>query len=335
MTDSAPRVSVIVPAYNYGAFLGEALDSVLAQTMSDWECVIVDDGSTDDTAEVATRYAQRDSRFRLVRQPNRGLPSARNSGIASSRGTYLQFLDADDKLAPRKLETHASFLDSHPHADIVYSLATFFRTEEPEKVLYSLHGGLSRPLLQKVSGNAEPLARLQQFNIAPAAAMFMRRAAIARAGVFNEAASACEDWDFWLRCAIAGCTFEYVDAGESLAFIRTHPGSMSRSSERMMAGLIDAAMTFDQSVAAQHWTKPTLPAVYEMAMGVHAVENGSRLRGVRRILRAARAASSGMTRLRWRVYAAAGCILPRSLFHRLVVWPMPEGGLELLRRIKR
>lgn len=330
-----PRVSVIVPAYNYGAYLGEALDSVLAQTISDWECVIVDDGSTDDTADVAGRYAQRDSRFRLVRQPNRGLSAARNSGISSSSAAYVQFLDADDKLAPRKLEIHASFLDANPRTDIVYSLATFFRTEEPDKVLYSLHGRLSRPLLQKVSGNAEALARLEQFNIAPAAAMFMRRAVIARAGVFNEAASACEDWDYWLRCAIAGCEFEYVDAGESLAFIRTHAGSMSRSSERMMAGLIDVALTFDQSVVADRWTRPTLPAVYEMAMGVHDVETGSRARGVKRILRAARTASSAMTRARWSVYAAAGCVLPRGLFHRVVTWPMPEAGLELLRRLRR
>lgn len=334
MTDPAPRVSVIVPAYNYGAYLADAAESVLAQTLSDWECIIVDDGSTDDTEEVARRYTARDARFRYVRQQNAGPAAARNNALRLSRGTYIQLLDADDKLAPAKLELHATFLDSHPDVDVVYSLATYFRTEEPEKVLYSLHGHLSRPLMQKVTSREQALARLQEFNIMPADAVLFRRRVVDRVGVFNEASRGCEDWDFWLRCAIAGCEFRYVEASSSTAFVRTHPSSVSKSSDGMLRALVGAARTFHLMPAAQQWPGTRLPRVYEMACGIDDVMHGKRWQGVRRIWYAARSAHSTLTRLRWTVYAAAASLLPRRLFHRVVTWPMPERGLEFLRRLR-
>ncbi|HUP59012.1 MAG TPA: glycosyltransferase [Thermoanaerobaculia bacterium] len=332
---SEARVSVIVPAYNYGRFLPEALDSVLAQTFTAWECVIVDDGSTDDTAAVAQRHVARDARFRYLRQDNRGPSAARNHGIRESWGEYLQFLDADDKLAPGKLALHARFLDEHPDVDLVYGLSTFFRTEEPEKALYSLHGHLSRPLMQKVTGNAEALLKLQEFNITPPAAMFLRRSVIDRAGYFNEASRGCEDWDYWLRCAIAGCEIRYLESGEAVAFMRTHSASASRSSERMMRGLIHSASTFHEMPAGKQWAGATLPAVYEMAMGIDAVEHGRKREGIHRIADAALSAHSSFTRWRWRMYSIAAAVLPRPAFLWLVMLPMPERGLELLRRLQR
>jgi glycosyltransferase involved in cell wall biosynthesis len=328
------RVTVVVPVYNYGHFLGEALDSVLAQTMSDWECIVVDDGSTDGTAEVARRYAERDLRIRYVRQENRGPSAARNTALRLTSSPYVQLLDADDRLAPSKLEIHSSFLDAHPDVDLVYSVATFFRTEEPERVLYSLHGQLSRPMMQKVYGNRDALDGLQQFNITPPVAMLFRRAVLDRAGYFNEATRACEDWDLWLRCAIAGCEFRYLETSETVGFMRTHSGSASRSSEWMIRGLMDAAETFHQTSAAAHWKRPELPAVYEMASGIAAVERGERLAGVRRLRRAARAATAALTSARWTIYAAAACVLPRRIFMWVVTRPMPERGLELVRRLR-
>jgi glycosyltransferase involved in cell wall biosynthesis len=327
-------VSIVVPAYNYARFLPDALDSVLAQTFADWECLIVDDGSTDETPAVAQRYVARDARFRYVRQDNRGLPAARNLGIRETGGKYLQFLDADDKLAPAKLEIHERFLDQNPGVDLVYSLATFFRTEEPEKVLYSLHGHLSRPNLPKVGGNRDALRRLQQYNLSPPTTMFARRTIVDRAGFFNESARACEDWDYWLRCAIAGCEIRFLDAGMPVAFIRTHRESMSRSSERMIRGLIDAASTFHTTAAARQWTAGSLPAVYEMAMGVDAVEHGRRREGIRRLWTATRAATSSLSRLRWAVYTVAASLLPRRPFVWVVTRPMPERGLELIRWLR-
>ncbi|ROT20058.1 glycosyltransferase family 2 protein [Muribaculaceae bacterium Isolate-110 (HZI)] len=96
-------ISVIIPAYNAQAYLRECLESVLAQSFSDWEAIIVDDGSTDSTREIAAGFTVRDSRFRLVSTPNGGLSSARNAGIAEARGQWLTYLDSDDTLYPDAL----------------------------------------------------------------------------------------------------------------------------------------------------------------------------------------------------------------------------------------
>lgn len=96
------KISVIIPCYNQGHFLNESLDSVLAQTHLDWECIIVDDGSTDNTLEVANIYIDLDNRFRYFRKDNGGLSSARNAGIEKITGQWVQFLDADDVIEPEK-----------------------------------------------------------------------------------------------------------------------------------------------------------------------------------------------------------------------------------------
>lgn len=99
-----PKVSVIVPCFNQAGYLPEALGSVLGQTFADWECIIVNDGSPDDTARVAAEWVKRDARFRYIEKANGGLSSARNAGIEAARGQFVQFLDADDALHPRKFE---------------------------------------------------------------------------------------------------------------------------------------------------------------------------------------------------------------------------------------
>src|SRR3990172_4396851 len=99
-----PVVSVIVPCYNHGHFLAEALESVLAQSWQLWECIVVDDGSTDDTRQVVEAFVQIDTRFQYLHQSNQGLSAARNAGIAVCKGSYIQFLDADDMLEEKKLE---------------------------------------------------------------------------------------------------------------------------------------------------------------------------------------------------------------------------------------
>ncbi|RYX81126.1 glycosyltransferase family 2 protein, partial [bacterium] len=91
-------VTIITPCYNYGKFLAEALDSLLLQTYSNWECIIVNDGSIDNTDEVALQYTAKDQRFKYINQKNGGLPNARNSALKIAQGKYIQLLDADDLL---------------------------------------------------------------------------------------------------------------------------------------------------------------------------------------------------------------------------------------------
>lgn len=100
----APLISVIVPVYNTAPFLRECVDSLLHQTFSDFELLLVDDGSTDDSPAICDDYAARDNRIRVIHQENRGLSGARNAGIDAAKGTYLSFVDSDDAVAPRYLE---------------------------------------------------------------------------------------------------------------------------------------------------------------------------------------------------------------------------------------
>jgi len=323
---TAPRVSIIVPAYNYGRYLGDALESVVAQTMSDWECIVVDDGSTDDTPMVAQRWSTRDSRIRCLRQKNAGPSAARNLGIRQSSGDYLQFLDADDRLARDKLELHAAWLDSHPDTDIVIGPAAFFDTTAPDVELQSLHGRLSRPLHPRIASTDEARRLLEHFNIMVISAPLVRRTAVQRAGFFNERITHAEDWDLWLRCAAAGSQFTYLDHSRALTLIRTHEGSASRSMENMVRDLIVAAHSFPAEMP--------LPRVYQMAAGVgEVVAEQRRVQGAKRIFRAARAADVGLWKIRWLLYAVAALLLPRKLFWWVATRPMPERGLELIRKL--
>ncbi len=117
---SAPRVSVVTPVYNSALYLAETLDSVLAQSMRDWEMLLVDDGSTDDSLAVAEAYASRDPRIRVLRsERNLGVARTRNRGVAESRGDYIALLDSDDLWMPDKLEKQLALADSSG-ADMVY-----------------------------------------------------------------------------------------------------------------------------------------------------------------------------------------------------------------------
>ena len=150
-----PLVSIIIPTYNYGALIGETLSSLQRQTLTDWECVVVDDGSTDDTAGVVARVAGRDPRVRYLRQENQRQSVAKNTGLADARGKYVQFLDADDLIEPLKFERQVEFLEAHAEADIVYGGVRFFRTERPAERLYAMFGE-NESWMPEVSGASAP-----------------------------------------------------------------------------------------------------------------------------------------------------------------------------------
>jgi glycosyltransferase involved in cell wall biosynthesis len=313
-------VSIVVPAYNYGRYLGDALASVQAQTYGDWECVVVDDASTDDTAAVARVFAERDARFRLVQQStNRGVSASRNRGFAESSGDFIQFLDADDRLLREKLARHVRFLEAHPATGVVYSEGGFFRDDDPRRLTPSLHGTLSRSIMARVHGDA--WEKLQHYNILPTPCALLHREAFKP---FNEACAGFEDWDFWLRCAAAGARFDFDGGDEPLVAIRAHGRSASGDTIRMVHGLI---------AAAKSWPGTTMPLIYEVALGADAVLHGDRRGGSARIAAAAARATESLTAKRWRAYALAARVLPRGAFLRLFARPMPERPFELYRRI--
>ena len=219
-----PLVSVIVPVYNYGHFLAKAAESLIAQTEKDWECLLVDDGSSDSTALVCEELVRRDSRFRYFFQSHRGLPAARNRGLREASGRFIQFLDADDWLEPGKLSHQISFLKAHPEIDLVYSDALY----DDGRAAVFFWGKRS-----------DFLAALARQNIAAVNSFLVRKSAAEEAGTFDESLGAYEDWDFWLRCALREKKFFYSPGGEGArAWVLTHSGSMIRDRKRMLEALV-------------------------------------------------------------------------------------------------
>jgi glycosyltransferase involved in cell wall biosynthesis len=234
----AGLVTIVIPCFNYGHFLPETLESVVNQSYDRWECIVVDDGSTDDTEAVVRPYVRADSRFQYLYQHNRGLSAARNSGISVGRGEYFQFLDADDLIEPRKLERHVRYLEEHGDVGIVYSPVRYFTTARKQDRKYSIREP-DEPWMPKTSGRGEPvLAALAKGNVMAVNCPLVRTSTITRAGRFSERLKALEDWDYWIQCAAQGARFQYLDEPETYALVRDHPDSMIRDDVRIEAAFI-------------------------------------------------------------------------------------------------
>ena len=180
-----PAVSVIIPTYNRGWILREAIDSVLAQEYSDYELIVVDDGSTDDTREILGLYGQD---IIALRQPNQGVSAARNRGIADSHAQLVAFLDSDDLWLPQKLIRQVAFFQSNPDAQICQTEETWVRNGvrvNPKKRHQKLSGMIFEPSLALCL-------------VSPSAVM-IRKTLFDTVGLFDESLPACEDYDLWLR----------------------------------------------------------------------------------------------------------------------------------------
>lgn len=211
MTEQHPLVSMIVPCYNVAEYLRDTLESIRAQSLTDWECVIVDDGSTDDTAKVAKDYVLRDERFIYVYQENRGLAGARNTGIRNSRGKYIIPLDGDDLIAESYLSKASEILDGDPEVKVVYSFARFFGSR---KGVWRLRE-YSYPKL--LLGN-------QIF-----CSCMYRREDYERTGGYDENLRVYEDWDFLIRLLYGNGRVERIP--EVMFFYRARQGSLTNSQD--------------------------------------------------------------------------------------------------------
>ena len=184
----APFVSVIIPAYNSADFLGQAIDSVLAQTFMDLEIIVVDDGSTDRTPEVSAQYSDH---ITYIRQSNSGNAAARNRGVAEARGRWLCFLDADDLWEPRKLERQLLDLLRHPEWLISFVRARKF-----------FESGESEPMPEDPSESElwDRLVFYQQFGSSHSG-MMLRASCFEQVGGFDDALRLSVDWDLFIRLA--------------------------------------------------------------------------------------------------------------------------------------
>ena len=232
-TAGEPIISVIMPAYNCEHLIDETFESLQAQTLVKWECIVVDDGSTDQTVRVLQSAAVRDSRIRYFRQRNGRQASARNRALKYCRGRYVQFLDADDLIEPGKFEQQVAYLETHPEVDIVYGDVRYFHHGSTE-LRFSADED-DKPWLPQVSGSGEEmLAALIERNITVVDAPLLRRSVIESVGEFDVNLTPAEDWDYWVRCAGAGKRFEYQPLPGTLTMVRLHSDSSSRNQMRMM-----------------------------------------------------------------------------------------------------
>lgn len=214
-----PKVSVIIPTYNYARYLPDAIESVLSQTFSDYEIVIVDDGSTDNTVEVLQPYT---GKIKYIYKENGGLSSARNVGIQNSIGEYLVFLDSDDMLMPDKLKIQTAILDDNPEVGFVYSDEYIMHGEDKDN-MYRAREGRQLP-----SGNIFKEFFLDSF-IAVMTVM-VRRSCLDQVGLFDENLPCNEDDDLWLR--ILG-KWPVIFSDYPSAIRRIHSSNMSRDRLKM------------------------------------------------------------------------------------------------------
>ena len=180
-----PEVSVILPTYNRGWILKEAIDSVLAQDFRDFELIVVDDGSTDNTPQILDSYHQD---LMVVRQPNRGVSAARNRGIAAAGGGLIAFLDSDDLWLPRKLSSQVVFFNSNPEAVIN-------QTEE----IWIRNGVRVNPKTRHLKPSGMIFEPSLALCLVSPSAVMMKRSLFDEVGLFDEDLPACEDYDLWLR----------------------------------------------------------------------------------------------------------------------------------------
>lgn len=226
---SRPRITVIIATHNYGEHLPTALRSVREQTLTDWECIVIDDASTDDTAALLEDAVRGDGRIRSLRNAvNTGVSAARNRGLAEARGEFIQFLDADDAIAPDKLERHSAFLEAHPNVAVVCSDFAHF-TDSPD---FGAHGEL-RPD-EKLNGQGRAvMSRLLKGNVVRINTAMTRASVIRRIGGFREEFRSVEDLHLWLRIAAGGHRYAFLDDNACLAAVRVNPRGLSKDAAGM------------------------------------------------------------------------------------------------------
>lgn len=237
---ATPIISVIVPCYNQGKYLDEALQSIFDQTHAGWECLIIDDGSTDNTEQVARKWTNKDVRFKYFYKENGGLSSARNKGLDECTGDYIQFLDADDFIEPEKF---SESLKTGQQSDIVITNFKMFthKSKPYTEASFSLNNeqfNFQNILMKWDDGFAIPIH----------CGLFKRKLfATIR---FNEQLKAKEDWVMWLQIYQLDIATLFID--KSYAMYRFTAGSMTQNKLHMSSNL----------VLAYHYIYTFLPVKY-------------------------------------------------------------------------
>jgi glycosyltransferase involved in cell wall biosynthesis len=313
----AGLVTVVIASHNYAHFIGQTLDSVLAQTYPEWECIVVDDGSTDNTREVVRTYTEADQRIHYFWQENQGLSAARNTGITKSSGEHFQFLDADDLIEPGKLECQVQILEQHPEIDIVYGDVRYMAAELSHQRLF-MAAEVNIPNVVEVSGQGrEVLWALADGNITPTTTVLARRKVISSVGPFEAAAN--EAYDYWVRCALQGTRFHFEDHEGARAVVRLHSSSMSRNRRKMIGSELlvhhrIAGSVRDREILLRNQQRM---AELEGAMGLEEATERHRVKAIHQFARAARMDPRVRRCAKWFAYACSAPFVTPDRFRKM------------------
>ncbi|NES22061.1 MAG: glycosyltransferase [Symploca sp. SIO3E6] len=208
-----PKVSVVIPAYNSMAYLPETVDSVFQQTFTDFEVLIVDDGSSDGVQQWATGLV--DPRVKFISQANQGVSVARNTGIAQAQGEYIALLDSDDLWEPTKLDKQVRCLDDNPQVGLVHSWIAFIDEHSQPT---------GRLLISSAEGDV--WQQLVERNLIPCCSVMARRCCFETTRGFDPNLRSAEDWDLWIRIA---AHYPFALIKQPLAYYRLLPTSKSKN----------------------------------------------------------------------------------------------------------
>lgn len=218
-------VSVIMPTYNSAKYIRESIISVVNQTFTDWELIVVNDESTDDTKEIVEEFCKQDNRITLVNQKNKKQAAARNTSIKASKGKFLAFLDADDIWHNKKLEIQLSVLIKNQNIDVIYTSGISLFQSSSITASYPITSGFLK--------GDEAYKKLFFNNFVPNLSVLLKRNWVDIIGLQDESLNivGCEDWDYWIRLAKNGAIFFGVD--EPLFIYRVHEMGVSRNVAQM------------------------------------------------------------------------------------------------------
>lgn len=235
MQNKQPKISIIVPVYNQALYLGSALDCLKAQTYQNWECLIINDGSTDNSAAIARQFADEDKRFTLISQENAGLSAARNTGLNNISGDFVQFLDSDDLLEPAKFETQVSVLSESGKPAVSFTdYCTLHEPAQKTRKFFRISPKLSKsePLLDLIANWENALS------IPPHCFLVDARFFTEHNMRFDTKLKNHEDWDCWVNIMKLKPEIYFID--QPLAIYRVHPLSMMRSQSLLKEGFAQA-----------------------------------------------------------------------------------------------
>ncbi|RLJ77689.1 glycosyltransferase family 2 protein [Pedobacter alluvionis] len=227
-------VSFIIPTHNYGHLIGYTLDCLLNQSYLEWEAIIIDDGSTDNTEEIVKSFLDKDDRLIYLKQNQKGVSAARNKGLSLARGYYIQFLDADDLITEDKVKLQIQFLEANKDVDICMVSTRFFRSSD-ENLLYTDFALKNEKIMPLINGAGhQTISTFIECNPTAIQGPLFRKKHIDKTGTFNENMRYVEDWDFWFRFAINNFNFGFLDDNKALALVRVHADSATQQSDSII-----------------------------------------------------------------------------------------------------